>query len=681
MDENKFFLIQLITLFSSIFTILAIVYFIPFISFWVYLIPVSIPFIIAGYIFSNYYDNNTSKSQTIFTLDLIGAVVGLIGGFFLMNKFGIIQTSILTGLLALAVLFTYMIKYRKRLIIIPTALSLLLLFVQINQNSINWINKNFNGLNSSPYTSLARFDSTGKKGEIIATKWDAFSRTDVIDSGEEGKMRIVTIDGSANASMIRKVEDSNEHLYIKYEIDFLPYLVRKPKTAAIIGAGGGRDVLQALHGGVTYVDAIEINKSSIDLTNEMKEYNGSIFYDDRVNIEITDGRSFIQQSDLKYDLIFLSMVMTGISQSGSLVTAETYIYTEEAVSTYIDKLTPDGELTFVSHNTQDMIKILRTIREVLIKKGTSIEDIKTKIMVVANAMLHGEDTMLSNPVIIYSPRGFSNAEIFTAKRFIDRISAFPLLMKDTPELDLIQSVIEDDNLDLPFNFEPATDEKPYFYHLSKGLPGSLSLIIIIALIITLLLWTKKVITYKIFNKSVYFSLSGMAFMMIEVILIQKMTLILGHSILAFIFTVSVVLGGAGTGSIMSLKKPILEKKAALIAGILLLLGTVLLYLFKNELLTVQLYARLLLIGPFLFVTSFFQGIVFPSAIKQTKEFIPIYYGINSSFSLIGSILAIILIFLIGNTYAMLIGSSIYIVLFIIKPYTLGKIQGVNNERN
>ncbi len=170
-------------------------------------------------------------------------------------------------------------------------------------------------------------------------------------------------------------------------------------------------------------------------------------------------------------------------------------------------------------------------------------------------------------------------------------------------------------------------------------------------------------------------------MMIEVILLQKMTLILGHSTLAFIFTVSVVLGGAGTGSIMSSKIPFFEKKAALIAGTMLLFGTSLLYLFKTELLSLHISARLLVIGFFFFVSSFFQGIIFPSAIKQVKELIPIYYGINSSFSLVGSILALVLIFLLGSTRAMLIGSSIYIVLFIIKPYTLGKGQGVTNGKN
>lgn len=680
-DKSKFLLIELIILFSSIFVILAIVYFIPFISYWIYLIPVSIPFIIAGYIFSNYYNNINSKPQTIFTLDLIGAVVGLIGGFILMNKLGIIQTTIFIGMIAVAVLFLFIIKYKKILIILPSVLFFLLLFTVINPNSVNWINKNFTGLNTSPYTSLARISNAGEKGEIIATKWDAFSRTDVIDLGEDSTLRIVTIDGAANASMIRRVEGSNEHLNIKYQIDFLPYLIRKIKTAAIIGAGGGRDVLQALHGDVSYIDAIEINKSSIDLTNNLKEYNGSIFYDDRVNIQKTDGRSFIQKSDLDYDLILLSLVMTETSQSGSLVTAETYIYTKEAVSTYIDKLTPTGVLTFVSHNTQDMIKIIRTIRDVLLKKGVSIEDMKKQIMVVGNVMVHGEETMLRNPLILYSPKEFTDSEIITAKRFINYISAIPILMKNTPEVEIIQNILEDDNLKLPFNFKPATDERPYFYQFSEGLPRSLTLTIVISLLATLLLWTRKVISNKIIKKASYFSLSGMAFMMIEIILLQKMTLILGHSTLAFIFTVSVVLGGAGSGSLMSSKIPFLEKKAALIAGAMLLLGTLLLYLFKYELLSLHISVRLLFIGSFFFMTSFFQGIIFPSAIKQVKELIPIYYGINSSFSLVGSIFALILIFLLGSTGAMLIGSSIYIVLFIIKPYTLGKEQGVSNGKN
>ena len=674
-NNQKTHLILLASLFLSIFLILAIIYLSPFISFWIYLIPVSIPFIIAGFIFSGYYNNNTSKSPLIFTLDLIGAVIGLLGGFLLMNTIGIIETTLLIGILSMILFMIYVLKYKKKLVVLPVFLSVILLLVLFNQESKTWVNNNFNGFYSSPFTSFERFAQGGQKANIIATKWDAYSRTDVLDVGMESKTRTVTIDGAANASMVKVEEGSDEHMYLKDQIDFLPYIIRSPENAAIIGAGGGRDILQALHGGVTSVDAIEINRSSIDITNEMKEYNGSIFEDDRVNIRITDGRSFIKKSEIDYDLIFLSMVMTGISQSASLVTAETYIYTKEAIATYIDKLSTDGLLTFVSHDTQDMIKILRTIRNVLMEDGFSGEEIKKRTMVVGNPMAHGREVMLHNPVIVYSPKEFSNDEVLKAKRFINRISVVPLLLKDTPEVEIIRSVINNDSLDLSFNFAPATDEKPYFYHLSKGLPSSLSTIMIISIFITFLLWSKKIVRYKLFKKAAYFSLSGMAFMMVEVILIQKMTLILGHATLAFIFMISVILTGAGMGSIVSSSKLKLEKWASLISGLLLISGALILLIFKNELLAAPLYMRLWMIGIYFFITSFFQGIVFPAAIKHTKEHTPIYYGINSSFSLIGSVSALLLIFLFGSTIAMLIGSSLYIVLFIIKPYTIGKNEG------
>ncbi len=668
------FILYLSTLFITVFSMLALIYFVPYLNYWLYLIPVSIPFIMAGFLFSLLYDNFNRKSGFIYALDLIGAVIGLTGGLFLMNNIGVIQTALLLGVSAALTMTFYLIKIKKIIIIIPISAAIFLLFVLVNANTLSWVNKNFNSLYTSPSTSLARFSQAGQEADIIATKWDAFSRTDVIDLGAQQRERVVTIDGAANASMVKNESDSQDLQFLKTSIDYLPYILRTPEKVAIIGAGGGRDVQQALIGGAEYIDAIEINKSSIDLTKEMKDYNGSLYFDKRVNIQETDGRSFIQHSKVDYDLIFLSLVMTGTSQAEGLVTAETFIYTKEAISTYIEKLSPNGQLTFVSHDIREMTKLLKTISEILLESGYSEEDLKNHLIVTGNPKQHGKEVMLHEPVITFSPTAFTSTELKSAKSFFKKLNIIPVIMNGETDIEIFLSIIKGQEQDLPFNYQPATDEKPYFYQFSKGLPGSLSTILIISLLIPLFLWGSKIMQNRIMGMSVYFSLSGLAFMMVEVVLIQKMTLILGHSIIAFTFVISIILSGAGIGGIISTKGyENLKKYAGIIASIIILAGALLLQILADELLSTKLIPKMLIIGPFLLISSVFQGMIFPTAIKKMKKFIPVYYGINSSFSLIGSVSALVLIFLIGSTNALIVSSLLYFTIFIIRPFTLDKI--------
>ena len=85
----------------------------------------------------------------------------------------------------------------------------------------------------------------------------------------------------------------------------------------------------------------------------MGRYNGDIYGNSKVNVIVGDGRSILEKSNKKYDIIFLSMVMTGAEQANGYALAENYIYTKEAVQTYYDHLKPNGKLVFVGHNNRN----------------------------------------------------------------------------------------------------------------------------------------------------------------------------------------------------------------------------------------------------------------------------------------------------------------------------------------
>ena len=75
----------------------------------------------------------------------------------------------------------------------------------------------------------------------------------------------------------------------------------------------------------------------------------------------------------------------------------------------------------------------------------------------------------------------------------------------------------------------------------------------------------------------------------------------------------------------------------------------------------------------LFPMGFFMGMPFPSGIRRVggigneESIVPLMYGINGIFSVLGSILAIVISMKFGFNVTIYTGAAIYILLFILNP--------------
>ena len=77
-----------------------------------------------------------------------------------------------------------------------------------------------------------------------------------------GQMAIL-IDSTAGTAALSK----GDHSFLRYDISNLAYHARPQGDAAVVGVGGGRDVLSALEFGANSVTGIEINQNILDLVN------------------------------------------------------------------------------------------------------------------------------------------------------------------------------------------------------------------------------------------------------------------------------------------------------------------------------------------------------------------------------------------------------------------------------
>lgn len=115
----------------------------------------------------------------------------------------------------------------------------------------------------------------------------------------------------------------------------------------VIGAGTGGDVAIALKEGAKRVDAVEIDPRLYGLGKELNPNHP--YQDPRVHVSINDGRAYLQQSDRQYDMIIFALPdsLTLVAGQSSL-RLESYLLTQQAMQVAKDHLGPDG--VFVMYN-------------------------------------------------------------------------------------------------------------------------------------------------------------------------------------------------------------------------------------------------------------------------------------------------------------------------------------------
>jgi hypothetical protein len=124
------------------------------------------------------------------------------------------------------------------------------------------------------------------------------------------------------------------------------YAMTPHRDALVIGGGGGRDILNALTQGTRHVDVIELNRAIVSVVDhEMRRWSGSPYTLPRVSTRAGDGRSELARRDAKYDVIHLGFTDTLSSNSAqAFALTENNLYTTQALGEYLDHLRPGGIL-------------------------------------------------------------------------------------------------------------------------------------------------------------------------------------------------------------------------------------------------------------------------------------------------------------------------------------------------
>ncbi|MCX7705064.1 MAG: hypothetical protein N2115_02245 [bacterium] len=651
-----------------------------------------IPFLFAGAFFSFVFETFGKWSGKIYFADLLGAGIGCVLIIFLMEILGGINIVFFSGAVIIFCALIFIAGFNVKIKIIPAVLlCTVVACVFINHDNklfgIPYIKDTATGILKPLFAVTTDSKSSGN---IVYTRWNAFARTDVVEFPEIPDIKYIYTDGDVPTTMHFFNGDTKTVESIKKTVFYLPFVDMENPKVLSIGPGGGVDILASILGGSKNITGVEVNPSMFSIMDVYSSFNGNLYRYPGVKVYLDDGRSFVKRTKEKYDLIYLALTQSATSQTTAGVLTEGYIHTKEAFKDYLEKLNDYGMIVFITQNELLLLRGFATFLEILNQPNKSALSNLMVFMVPEEQF----ETTPYRYILIAGKNGFPQEKQKKIKSLAEKIGILPVyvpglvakfpfdtLDKSTDYRKFITTINE--KLENPVNLFPVSDDNPFFLDLSFGIPPQFKKLLLIVFLITLLIAgvllfrdLKVIREKKDFNLPVfiiYFATIGVAYMIIEIALIQKFILFLGHPTFAVSVVLFGLLAGSGAGSFFSQgwKKEILQKVMvfSFVTGLLVILYIISLHRILDVFLShgrfIRVLTSLLLIVPL----GFLMGTPFPSGIRIISQYrqqiIPWMWTINGLMSVCGSVIAIAIAKFKGFNVSFFVGGVLYILLSLV----------------
>ncbi len=568
----------------------------------------------------------------------------------------------------------------------------------------------------SPYKSLS-YALRYPDAMLTFQRWNGFSRVDVVQSSSIRSLpgrgfrcaqsppaqKGLTVDGD-DLNPITHVAPGFERLpFTDCLLSALPYRLRAGGRALVLGSRGGFDLLVALSEGAEAVIAVEANPLIVEAVREQGAWAGELYDEPRVTVAIEGGRSYARRSRALYDVVALSLTTPQRPvTSGAYSLGEDYRYTVQAFVDYMSRL-DEGGILVVSRWLQT----------------PPSESIRAFALAVEAVERTGGDPHRSlvalrsyQQMLILARKGpFTEDELtvvrdFASERFFDLVY-LPDICPDEVNLhnvmpdaayhraciDLLEA--EDRRLwyqAYPFDVQPPTDNRPFFGHFFKwGQTGevlamaghtwqpfggagyfvllallALAVVAAVVLIVSPLALRRRRLRHRagpVWATLGYFALLGVGFLFVEIPLLQKFILFLGHPAYAMATVLFAVLLFSGVGSLLSHRAPlrwVLISLPVLIGGYAMGLP-----IFFQMTLGAPLTARFALSVAALAPPALLMGMPFPKGMtllgQAAPDLVVWAWGVNGAISVVASILAALLALSGGFSLVLFVGAACYVV--------------------
>jgi hypothetical protein len=696
----------------------------------------SIPFFFSGVVLSLALTRSPFPVGRVYGVDLLGAAIGCLGALLLLNftdgPSAVLWVAAFVAGGALAFSTSGIGKAPDQKPALHSCLrhhywivSILVICALINPHTDHGL---------QPLAVKGKFEFPGSH---LLRKWNSFSRVAVepvkrgvpVMWGPSPKMfgepwevfqMDLNIDGDAGTTAYRFTGNFDDVGFLRYDVTNLAYFLAGRERAAIIGVGGGRDVLSAALFGLKNITGLEINPVFVHLLTREPGFAKftSVAALPGVQLVVDEGRSWMARTGEFFDIIQMSLVDTwAATGAGAFTLSENGLYTVQAWKIFLSRLTPKGVLTvsrwYDRRVPDETGRIASLAVATLMEMG--ITEPRRHVFLAAQGTV-------ATLVLSKSPLSASDIETLerAAAEYQHEILMSPRRVPASDTLLRIITAVDRKSLNaytssLAFDLTPPTDDRPFFFNqlplsrpfqalahaknvLATGPQGGgvrqgnlvatitllmlffISLIFVTAAIIVPLRPALKDVGLAVATRgTLYFTLIGAGFMMVEIGLLQRMTVFLGHpiyslSVLLFSLIMTTGIGSFLSGTFTLDNRSKITAWAILTGGYLVILPFVLGELFAafdHATLTARIAMCVISITP----AGLLLGFGFPTGMRLIAAIdsrpTPWFWGINGAAGVLASIGAIAISLALGITATLIVGALCY---FLLIPVALALVQ-------
>src|SRR5215471_3234885 len=577
------------------------------------LIAMAAPYVFSGVVVSLALTRSPFATGLVYGVDLLGAALGCVAVIGLLNVVdgptSIVLSGAISGLSAMAFAASAGAEDQKQLksrswwqrpapvVIALIAFALLNSLAPVGTRPMR------------PILVKNNIEGAGGADDAVYERWNSYSRIVAMPSyvqfpamwGASPKLPADTriseidlnIDGMAGTAMFHYDGTRESISFLQYDLVNLAYRLPGIHKSAVIGVGGGRDLMSAYLFGVSDITGVELNPIFINLHTHDLFYSkfSNLMTIPNLKLHVDDARSWFASTTEKFDLVQMSMIDTwAATGAGAFSLSENGLYTLEGWRAFLNVINDHGIFTvsrwYAPDDVNETGRMIGLATAALLDAG--VKDPRQHLFVARAELI---------ATLVLSKAPFTPERLAVLDKAVADLGFNVLLAPNhPPETPLLRAIVASrdiasldraaggDYLDLtvptdnrPFFFNqlrfsdiPAVAQRALEHQLGGGvrqgnLTASAVLILIlfisiVAVIATILIPLRGAARQSprqlVVVGSLYFALIGMGFMLSEIALLERFSIYLGHPIYSLGVCLFSLILASGLGSLASDRFPL-----------------------------------------------------------------------------------------------------------------------------
>ena len=658
----------------------------------------AVPFFMTGLQFSIVFSRESAHIPRLYGADLLGGALACLGVVPLLNWLGGPNTVLFSGVVMAAAGAVWAGGGKLQRSAFGRAVFLLALIAFNYSGKLLDIVYAKGGFRDSAWVEFAR--------------WNAISRVEV---DHQGGSKAIVIDADASTYLMNVDPPRWGESGWKKDLMSTPPAVanvlRPHGQFAIIGPGGGVDVVRAVANGSPSVTGIEINPiiANTIMRGRYADYTYHLYERPDVHIHVTDGRSFIRNASQHFDVVQMTLVDTWASTAaGAFALSENSLYTVEAFQEYFEHLNPDGMIAITRwefRQPREALRVVSVAMEALHRLGVASP--ADNFIIISQGPLNNDGIAVA---VLAKKTAFTADEQHAVLNHLSENPSLASLYLPSAHGDnaFSQLIASNDPVvfarSYPYNVAPVDDNAPFFFFtlkleqilqpssLQQGIDWKVNLgvavlfmvlaisVVVVLAFLVIPLWMRGSPRGQSAVTLLYFVAIGLGYILVEIAFIQRFVLFLGHPTYALTVVVFLLLLSSGGGSLASRRWASRERLSWL--PLIAIIAALVLYVFilpglLNALVGLPFLMKLLVSAALLVPLGFTMGMPFPTGMRAiaslpAPEFpasegspanqnsVEWAWAMNAASSVLGSVLAMVIAIQFGLNTTLACGAVAYL---------------------